>query len=395
MTDDFEDRLRRHLTDRAATVYAEPDPSGFVEHSVGRSHRPGLVAGGIAALTMLVAGAGVLTGVNLAGAGATAQSSNSAPTSTLPGRAGAALAPAGPESSVPPSIVVQTPYSLLFTRVSTSGVTVRAYSTGTGSGGCPASVSCSPSTTVPAAPPCPADARCAEPLVVPHTTTGGSGTSGASAGSTTATGSGTVTTAVPPVASGGPGSVGSAPPATATTCGQLVLELSTDRAVGTGSVAQPNAAAPTPDTVQILGTGSFGTAEGAPVSWIAVWAGGGVASVQLSVGGNVVDAMAPNDGVVVLAVPGGSGLAGASVTGLDPGGSTLATVPATQGVPPSEADGCPASTGTPPSPVPTPTPIPTPTTTVPTDLPPTTTTTTTGPGVGTPGPNQPVTPQGA
>ncbi len=73
---------------------------------------------------------------------------------------------------------------------------------------------------------------------------------------------------------------------------------------------QPGAAA-TPGTVQILGTGSFGSAEGAPVSWVAVWVGSGVGSVQLSVGGTVVDAMAPNGGIVVLALPGDSGLAGA------------------------------------------------------------------------------------
>ncbi len=374
MTDHLEDRLRRHLTERAATVQAEPDPTAFVDRSAGGSRRTGLVAGGVAALTLVVAGAGVLTGVNLAGAGATTQSAP-VPTTTLPGRAGAALAPAGDGSAVPPAIVLQTPYTLLFTRVGPAGVTVRAYSTGTTGGSCPAPGSCAPTTTVPtttvpASPPCPAGAMCAEPLVIPRST----------AGTSAVAGPGPVTTEVPPTVSGG-GGTSSAPPATSASCGQLVLELSTDRAVGTGWVVQPDTST-APGAVQILGTGSFGSTEGAPVSWVALWAGSGVARVQLSVGGTVVDTMAPNDGVAVLALPGGSGLTGASVIGLDPGGSTLVTVPATQGVQPAGADGCPVPSVTPPST----------TTSVPTDLPPATTTT--GPAVVGPGPNQPVVPQG-
>ncbi len=67
MTDEFEERLRRHLADRAGAVHADPDPTAFVDRSTDRTHRPGLVAGGVTALTVLVAGAGVLVGVNLAG----------------------------------------------------------------------------------------------------------------------------------------------------------------------------------------------------------------------------------------------------------------------------------------------------------------------------------------
>ena len=51
MTDEFEDRLRDHLADRAAAVQAESDPTAFVDRSAGRSHRRGLVAGGLTALT--------------------------------------------------------------------------------------------------------------------------------------------------------------------------------------------------------------------------------------------------------------------------------------------------------------------------------------------------------
>jgi hypothetical protein len=123
-------------------------------------------------------------------------------------------------------------------------------------------------------------------------------------------------------------------------CGQLVIELSTDKAVGSGSVPRPTMAAPSPVTVELLGVGSFGTAEGAPVGWVAVWVGSGVASVHLSSGGTAVDAMAPNSGIVVLAVPGNSKLAGATVVGVDQSGAAVATVPADQVSGPDASNAC-------------------------------------------------------
>jgi hypothetical protein len=110
----------------------------------------------------------------------------------------------------------------------------------------------------------------------------------------------------------------------------MVVELSTDRAVGTASVPRPGAAAPTPSAVEILGSGSFGTAEGAPVGWVAVWVGSGVTSVTLSEGGQVTDSMAPESGVAVLALPGDATLAGATVVGYDQSGAAVSTVPLTQ-----------------------------------------------------------------
>ena len=99
-----------------------------------------------------------------------------------------------------------------------------------------------------------------------------------------------------------------------------MIELSTDKAVGSGSVARPTTTLPSPDTVEILGIGSFGTAEGAPVGWVAVRSGSSVASVHLSSGGTSVDTMAPDAGIVVLAVPGNADLAGATAVGTDQGG---------------------------------------------------------------------------
>jgi len=76
--------------------------------------------------------------------------------------------------------------------------------------------------------------------------------------------------------------------------------------------------------------GSFGTEEGAPVGWVAVIVGSGVASVNLSSGGTLVDSMTPVSGIVVLAMTGTADLTGASVVGIDQSGATVATVPVAQ-----------------------------------------------------------------
>ncbi len=371
MTDELEDRLRNHLAGQAAQVRAESDPSAFVEHSAGPSRRRGVVAAGAAAITVVVAGAGILTGVNLGGATSAAKPQASAPT-TGSARAGADLAPAGSGAQVPPSIVFQTPYSFLFTRVSSSGVTIRAYTTGsTTTGGCGPAVVCSPTSTLPPSPTCPPGAECARPLVTPHTSGGTTGSGLPSDPGGVVPTTSTATPSSPPSQPVGSGTTGSGTAGSGTTgsgtagCAPLVVELSTDKAVGTGSVSVPATGTPAPSTVEVLGTGSFGTAEGAPVGWVAVWTGSGVASVQLSVGGAVVDAMPPDSGVVVLAASGNAGLAGASVVGLDQSGASVDSVPVGLAATPDAAAGCPDPVSNPPAP-------------------PTTTTTTTEPGAPTP-----------
>jgi hypothetical protein len=125
-------------------------------------------------------------------------------------------------------------------------------------------------------------------------------------------------------------------------------------------------ALPSPDTVEPLGVGSFGTAEGAPVGWVAVWVGSGVTSVHLSSGGTAVDAMAPNSGIVVLAVPGNSELAGATVVGVDQRGAAVATVPADQVSGPDASNACTTLPTKPPATTTTTTTTTAPTTTAPT-----------------------------
>jgi hypothetical protein len=159
-------------------------------------------------------------------------------------------------------------------------------------------------------------------------------------------------------------------------CGQLVVELSTEAAVGSGSVPGPPAAAPAPDSVEILGQGSFGIEEGAPVGWVAAWVGDGVTSVGLSSGGDVVDTMAPSSGIVVLAMPGDPDLSGATVVAVSQTGGPLSSVPADQAPATESTNGCTAgSTG--PTTTTTTTTQPTANSTPPTDPPPTSTTTTT------------------
>ncbi len=379
MTDEFEDRLRNHLAGRAAEVRVTPDPVTFVNQSAGRTRRRGVMAAGVAALTLLVAGAGILTGFNLGGATSATGPQASAPTNGS-GRAGAALAPAGSGAQVAPSIVTSAPYTFLFTRVSSSGVTIRAFTAGSAViGGCGPAVSCVPTTTSPPVPTCPTGAECAQPIVTPHTTSGASGSNAGSGGvaSPGAAGASPVSPTGQPAGSGtaGTGTTPSDPPPTAG-CEPLVVELSTERAVGTGSVSLPSTASPSPSTVEVLGTGSFGTAEGTPVGWVAVWVGSGVASVQLSVGGVTADTMTPEGGIVVLAASGNVALNGASVVGLDGGGATVDSVPVGPAATPDSASGCPTPVSIPPV---------TPTTTT-TPVTPTTTTTTTMPGAPAPTP---------
>jgi hypothetical protein len=122
-------------------------------------------------------------------------------------------------------------------------------------------------------------------------------------------------------------------------CGSLVVELSTASAVGTGSVPRPTVAASRADEVEILGSGSFGVAEGAPVGWVAVWVGPGVTSVTLTEGG-ATDSMAPESGLAVLALPGDAALTGATVVGDDQSGAAVSTVPLAQAPVTVNPDGC-------------------------------------------------------
>ncbi len=356
MSDSFEDRLRAHLAGKAANVRVDPDAGAFLERSVGPSGRRGPLAIGAVALALLIAGSGVLTGVALAGSRSTTTPLSASPSTTVPGRAGASLAPGSAGGPNLPSIAVPTAYTFLFTRTTSSGVTVRAYgSGGSTTGGCTQAAPCPPVGILPGPTPCPQGATCAQPMVTPQTANGATG-GGSAVGGTGTTGGG---------GSSGPGSTGTVPSRPTAVCGQLVVELSTDRAVGSGSVPRPTTPAPSPDTVEVVGAGSFGTEERAPVGWVAVWVGSGVASVHLSAGGTAVDAMAPSSGIVVLAAPGDSELTGATVVGVDQSGATVATVPADQGPGPDASTGCIA---------------------VPTNPPPTTTTTTTPTTMTTPPP---------
>jgi len=186
MSDAFEDRLRAHLAATADRVTVDPDPDALMERSGGRSARRGPLAGGVVALAVIVLGAGVLVGVNLGGTGSTAARRAAPSTTTLPGRAGASVAPGYSGPSTQPSGGGPMPYTLVFTRTTASGVTIRAYASGGGtSGDCPPAAACPPVGIVPAPVPCPKGAMCAVPSVSPPAQsvspaqTGGSGSTGA------------------------------------------------------------------------------------------------------------------------------------------------------------------------------------------------------------------------
>ena len=367
MSDAFEDRLRAHFAGKTAHVQSDPNPGALMERSVGRSGRRRPLAIGAVALAVIVAGSGVLTGVELVGGRSTATPLAAVPSTTIPGRGGASLAPNSAGAPNLPSIAGQTPYTFLFTRTTSSGVTIRAYGSGGGkTGGCTQTVPCPPVGRLPGPAPCPEGAMCAQPLVTPQAQSGTAGGGDVSSGAAVGT---PETLPSQPAGSGttGSGTAGTVPPQPTAECGQLVVELSTDKAVGSGSVPRPTTAAPSPDTVEILGVGSFGTEEGAPAGWVAVWVGSGVASVHLSSGGTLVEAMAPSSGIVVLAVAGDPKLTGAMVVGVDQSGTTVATLPADQASGPEASIGCTTLPTNPPSttttPTPTPTTLPTPTNT--------------------------------
>jgi len=333
MSDDFEDRLRAHLVGKAAEVHADPDPGALIERSVGRSgQRRPLMIGAVAVALILVA-SGVLTGADLVDGRASVKPLAAAPSTTVPGRAGAALAPGRSGASGLPAIAVQMPYTLLFTRTTTSGVTIRVFGLASSTtGGCSDAAPCPPVGVVPPTTTCPPGAACAQPVVVQPAQRGATEGGSTSAGGVTSPGVavGTLGTQPPSSSGSGPGSTGTVPSQPSAACGQLVIELSTDNAVGTGSVPLLTSASNSADTVEVLDAGSFGTAEGAPVGWVAVWVGSGMTSVHLMSGGTTVDAMAPSSGIAVLAVPGNAELAGATVVGVDQSGAAVTTVSADQ-----------------------------------------------------------------
>jgi hypothetical protein len=371
MTDPLEDRLRAHFADRAAQVAVAPDPAAIVERSTRRPRVGAPLVAVLAAAVALLTGGSFLTGMSVAGSspattpvppavhGAASPQSNGtfapAPSTTVIGGSATAVAP---------------PLTSLFTRTTSAGVTIRAYtSTSAPTTGCTLASACPPTpgcTSSPCPPtgvvpvPCPANAACAQPISMPMQTAGATGgapgDSGAGAG-------GAVSGSVPPATGvgGAPVSTTTTVPQQATSCQQLTLELSTDRAVWSASIGGPTSAVLGPKSVQILATGSFGEAEGGPVGWVAVLVSGEVASVRLvSSTGAVLDVMTPSTGVVVLAATGATALADTSAVGLDAGGTPVATVPTAQ----SGSAGAPGCTATPPGPpVPTPTTLPDSTTT--------------------------------
>jgi hypothetical protein len=330
MSDAFEDGLRSHFAEKAAHVQVSPNPGALMELSASRSRRRRPLMFGALLLVATLVGSGVLAGAQLVGGRSTPTPLATAPSTTTPGRAGASLAPNAAGGPNLPSSAGPTPFTLLFTRTTSSGVAIRSYLTDEDiTGSCEQSAPCAPVTSPPGSTACPQGAMCVEPSVTPQTQSGTTRSGSAGAGGTASSGSagGTAETLPPNSSESTTTSTVLSQPVAG--CDQLVVELSTSNAVGSDSVSRPSAA-PSPDAVEILGVGSFGTQEGAPVGWVAVIVGSGVASVNLSSGGTLVDTMTPISGIVVLVMTGNADLTGVSVVGIDQSGATVATVPVAQ-----------------------------------------------------------------
>ncbi len=404
MSDPFEDQLRAHLAAKAAHVEVDAAPETLLELSVRPSgHRRAQVMGAVA-VAIVVAGSGVLTGAELAGGSSTPTRSDALPTAGPADRAGAMIAPDQPGGSTGPSTAAAPLYTPLFTRTTSSGVTIRVFQTGSAeTGNCAQAPICLPPRT-PTPTPCTTGTICAQPQVAPV-----SPPVQEKAGAETAVSGGG--SAVPPTVEPGanseshpeldtlpgdphsepaypPGSlqpVPSTPPGgpVSTTCGTLIVELSTSQAVGSASVPLTATAPSSSDTIEVIGLGSFGVDEGVPVGWVVARVGSGVAVARLVSDGATVDVMAPSAGIAVLALPGDADLSGTSVAGVNQTGAVVATVPADQAPVPATTNACssdPSEPTTTTTPAPTTTaPVPTTTTVAPTTTVPVPTTTTVAP----------------
>ena len=363
MTDNIEERLRSRFAHRTAAITATPDLAALVGSSTRPSRGVGVRTAGAVGLVLLVGGAGLFTGIGLEGGGPAASPAArpspprgaAAPSTARIGAAGADLAP-----GAGPSIVVQPTYTFLFSRTTASGITIRAYNTGpAGVGGCAPAASCPPISGG-GTPPCPTGALCAQPAGAPVAGSGvasggGSVSGGTVSGGTVSSGPATPSPTIPPASVPPTLPLNTVPPSTvppstvppapapsppASPCNQVVLELSNARAVGDAQVLLPTGAPSAPQGLTVLGEGTFGVVEGSPVAWVAVRVGTGVDTVRLVSNGVVLDASVPTDSIVVLAAPGSSPPAGATVVGINGAGAVVATVPAGPASTPAPSGTC-------------------------------------------------------
>ena len=110
------------------------------------------------------------------------------------------------------------------------------------------------------------------------------------------------------------------------------VELSNAAAVSITGAAQPSG-----DELAVLGVGDFGRAEGEASTYAIVRAAKGTATIRLT-SGSATDTMVPQEGIAVLAVPGGP--AGGVVEGLGPNGDVVSTKSLSDPVPPPFDPAC-------------------------------------------------------
>lgn len=116
MSDPIEERLRSHLTARAAQVTVEPDAAALADRAAARPRVGTPLVAGLVALVVVLTGGGFLTGRAVAGsspvraapaagalapaAGAFAPAAGFAPAAAAPGAAAAPAAGAAPGAAV-------------------------------------------------------------------------------------------------------------------------------------------------------------------------------------------------------------------------------------------------------------------------------------------------------
>lgn len=303
------------------------------KHQRGRTRTLGillavaLVAGPAAGWALAQGGGGgqqVATGSQPNGSAASPQAANA------PGGAGnasssSAIAFAGPNM---PNL------THLFTRTSSDGIVLRAYRADA-----PPQPKDSPPTTTPSAEarkticPQPMTVKPGEPAPGPETGVVSSGSASGSATASASASSGDTGSA----SGGSPGTVinGTPPPcapALPPVCKaapSIVAEASNDAAVG--QTFDPIDEKQPSDPLSHLSATHFGVPEGSPALVVTVQTGTGVANVRLRLPNGDTDAMAPNNGVAVLAhgspqpAPDGT-----VVEALDGNGNVMASMPVDQ-----------------------------------------------------------------
>jgi hypothetical protein len=343
---DIEARLRHALAEKAEARAVNPaDWGAFAGRLASVTRRRQRVLVAVAGLALLIGAAGGYFGDAAASpspVAARAAGPAATPSTTVPGRSGAAAGSLAAPGVMCPNDAVGSPGATpattattvgpddngssaigsatrLFVRTTTDGVTIRAYQDAGSPASCPGTLapeagsgagSTSPSTSFGTAGPdvtvelSDGDAVGQGAVSAPicaSSPEGGNAGSGSGAGAA-ASGQAGSSPASPPAGADVPTTtpVTTAPPPTLAPAPIIPAPVMTVP-VTTTTTTPTTTPTTTTGRPQAIDTGTFGVSEGDPVWWVAVEVDSSVTSVQMTFPDGSTDQMAPVDGVAVLA----------------------------------------------------------------------------------------------